>query len=205
MHSRASAGLKTHLFAQEFDFHLQAPYLLVKRLLPTFVFLRGRRAAPAVFTLHKLLLPLAHLRRVNLVLRGDLVDRLRLAQRGKRNTGFLGSAKHTTTLLAHDIPFLAGLGPQYAILCNCPENRVHLSIAIGRKNFLFLGSDRGGRAAATLYSLVRSAKRHELDPFIYLRDLFLRIPTHPNRDIHLLLPDHWKRDILPTLDSPPRP
>jgi hypothetical protein len=44
-----------------------------------------------------------------------------------------------------------------------------------------------------------------LDPFIYLRDLFLRIPTHPNRDIHLLLPDHWKRDILPTLDSPPRP
>ncbi len=76
----------------------------------------------------KLLLPLAHLRRVNLVLRGDLVDRLRLAQRGKRNTGFLGSAEHTTTLFAHGIPFLAGLGPQYAILCNCPENRVHLRV-----------------------------------------------------------------------------
>jgi transposase len=91
-----------------------------------------------------------------------------------------------------------------AIDNNAAENALR-GIAIGRKNFLFLGSDRGGRAAATLYSLVRSAKRHELDPFIYLRDLFLRIPTHPNRDIHLLLPDHWKRDILPTLDSPPRP
>ena len=91
-----------------------------------------------------------------------------------------------------------------AIDNNAAENALR-GIAIGRKNFLFLGSDRGGRAATTLYSLVRSAKRHELDPFIYLRDLFLRIPTHPNRDIHLLLPDHWKRDILPTLDSPPRP
>jgi nucleoid DNA-binding protein len=70
--------------------------------------------------------------RVNLVFRGDLVDCLRLAQRGKRNTGFLGSAEHTTTLLAHDIPFLAGLGPQYAILCNCPENRAHLGNGAAR-------------------------------------------------------------------------
>jgi hypothetical protein len=62
-----------------------------------------------------------------------------------------------------------------------------------------------GFDAATLYNPVRSAKRHELAPFIYLRDLFLRIPTHPSTDIHLLLPDHWKREILPTLDSPPRP
>lgn len=91
-----------------------------------------------------------------------------------------------------------------AIDNNAAENALR-GIAIGRKNFLFVGSDRGGRAAATLYSLVRSAKRHDLDPFIYLRDLFLRIPTHPSTDIHLLLPDHWKRDILPTLDSPPRP
>ncbi len=37
-----------------------------------------------------------------------------------------------------------------------------------------------------------------------LRDLFLRIPTHPNKEIHPLLPDHWKRDILPNLDAPSR-
>ena len=70
-------------------------------------------------------------------------------------------------------------------------------IAIGRKNYLFLGSDRGGRAAAILYSLIQSAKRHDLDPFVYLRDLLLRIPTHPNKDIHRLLPDPWKTHFLP--------
>ncbi len=37
-----------------------------------------------------------------------------------------------------------------------------------------------------------------------LRDLFLRIPTHPNKEIHPLLPDHRKRDILPNLDAPSR-
>jgi len=76
---------------------------------------------------------------------------------------------------------------------------------VGRKNWLFAGSDRGGRAAATLYSLIQSAKRHAVEPFMYLRDLFMRIPTHPNKEIGLLLPGQWKREILPTLDPPKRP
>lgn len=90
-----------------------------------------------------------------------------------------------------------------AIDNNAAENALR-SIAIGRKNYLFMGSDRGGRAAATLYSLIQTAKRHALDPFLYLRNLFLRIPTHPNKDIYQLLPDHWKREILPALVPPPR-
>jgi len=90
-----------------------------------------------------------------------------------------------------------------AIDNNAAENALR-GIAVGRKNWLMVGSDRGGRAAAILYSLIRSAKCHGLDPFLYLRDLFLRIPTHPNKHLHQLLPDHWKRDILPTLDTPPR-
>lgn len=89
-----------------------------------------------------------------------------------------------------------------AIDNNLAENALR-GIAVGRKNWLFAGSDRGGRAAAVLYSLIGSAKRHDLDPFIYLRDLFLRIPTHPNKDLHQLLADSWKRDILPTLTTPP--
>ena len=75
-------------------------------------------------------------------------------------------------------------------------------IAIGRKNWMTLGSDRGGRAAAILYTLIQSAKRHDLDPFVYLRDLFLRVPTHPNKDIHLLLPDQWKTHFLPEATAP---
>ena len=87
-----------------------------------------------------------------------------------------------------------------AIDNNLAENALR-GIAVGRKNWLFAGSDRGGRAAAILYSFISSAKRHDLDPFIYLRDLFLRLPTHPNKEIHLLFPDHWKRELLPTLDA----
>ena len=63
--------------------------------------------------------------------------------------------------------------------------------AIGRKNYLFVGSDRGGRTAATLYSLVGSCKRHGVDPFAYLKDMLGRLPTHPVERLHELLPDAW--------------
>ena len=68
-------------------------------------------------------------------------------------------------------------------------------IAIGRKNWLFLGSDRGGRAAAIHYTLIQSAKRHGLDPFAYLRDVLLRITTEPDTDLRELLPDRWKASL----------
>lgn len=79
-----------------------------------------------------------------------------------------------------------------AIDNNAAEQAIR-AIALGRKNWLFLGSDRGGHAAAIHFSLIASARRHGLDPFAYLRDLLSRIPTHPNRRIHELFPDHWKR------------
>jgi transposase len=64
--------------------------------------------------------------------------------------------------------------------------------AVGRKNWMFLGSDNGGRTAAVLYSLVASAKRHHLDPEAYLTDVLRRLPAITNplalRD---LLPDRW--------------
>ena len=63
--------------------------------------------------------------------------------------------------------------------------------AIGRKNYLFVGSDRGGRTAATLYSLVGSCKRHRIDPFAYLKDVLERLPTHPADRSGELLPDAW--------------
>ena len=75
---------------------------------------------------------------------------------------------------------------------NNTAERAIRPLAIGRKNWLFAGSPRGGQAAATLYSLIQSAKRHQLDPFAYLQDLLTRIPTHPNKKIHELFPDNWK-------------
>ncbi len=63
--------------------------------------------------------------------------------------------------------------------------------AIGLKNYLFVGSDRGGRTAATLYSLVGSCKRHQVDPFAYLKDVLERLPSHPVDRLGDLLPDAW--------------
>jgi transposase len=63
--------------------------------------------------------------------------------------------------------------------------------AIGRKNYLFVGSDRGGRTAATLYSLVGSCKRLHIDPFAYLKDVLERLPSHAVDRLGELLPDAW--------------
>lgn len=78
---------------------------------------------------------------------------------------------------------------------NNAAERALRTCVVGRKNWMFCGSERGGRAAAILYSLTQSAKRNGLDPFAYLRDLLRRIPTHPQSRISELLPDAWKKAI----------
>src|SRR5512135_809944 len=65
-------------------------------------------------------------------------------------------------------------------------------VAIGRKNWLFAGSDRGGQTAAVLMSLCTTCKNLGIDPQAYLRDVLERISTHPARRIEELLPDRWQ-------------
>jgi transposase len=64
-------------------------------------------------------------------------------------------------------------------------------IVVGRHNWLFYGSDKGGRTAAVLSSLIATCKRLRLEPFTYLRDLFTRISAHPHHRLDELLPDKW--------------
>ena len=66
------------------------------------------------------------------------------------------------------------------------------AIAIGRKNYLFTGSDAGGRRAAAIYSLIESAKLNGLNPQHYLTDVLVRIADHPARRIAELLPWNWQ-------------
>lgn len=66
------------------------------------------------------------------------------------------------------------------------------SIVLGRKNYLFAGSESGGEAAAILYSLLETCKQNGVDPEAYLADVLLRIQYHPNHRIEELLPYHWK-------------
>ncbi len=66
-------------------------------------------------------------------------------------------------------------------------------VGIGRKNWLFAGSERGGHAAATIYSLIESCRREDVDPFRYLKDVLVRVCTHPASRVHELVPASWKQ------------
>ena len=66
-------------------------------------------------------------------------------------------------------------------------------VGVGRRNWLFAGSERGGEAAATAYSLIESCRRAEVDPYAYLRDVLVRVNTHPASQVDDLVPARWKQ------------
>jgi transposase len=74
---------------------------------------------------------------------------------------------------------------------NNASERALRALAVGRKNYLFTGSDAGGRSAAILYSVVGTCRRLGLDPFAYLRDVFARLASQPAGRLGELLPDRW--------------
>ena len=85
-----------------------------------------------------------------------------------------------------------------ALTCYCADGRLEISnnaaenavrpVSLGRKNWLFAGSDAGGERAAIFYTLIRSAKMNGLEPEAYLRDVLNRIGEHPVNAIDALLP-----------------
>jgi hypothetical protein len=77
-------------------------------------------------------------------------------------------------------------------LDNGAAERAMKPVALGRKNWLFAGSDKGGETAAVLLSLCTTCKNLGIDPQAYLRDVLDRISTHPASRIEELLPDRWQ-------------
>jgi transposase len=87
-----------------------------------------------------------------------------------------------------------------ALLRYCEDGRLEIdnngaeralrTIAVGRKNWIFFGNERGGEAAAVMYSLIATCKEHDVDPRTYLRDVLLRIAK--TSDVRELTPYGWK-------------
>jgi transposase len=77
-------------------------------------------------------------------------------------------------------------------LSNNAAERALRGIALGRKSWLFAGSDRGGQRAAAIYSLIVTAKLNNVDPQAWLADILARIADHPAHSIDQLLPWNWQ-------------
>lgn len=73
---------------------------------------------------------------------------------------------------------------------NASERALRI-VALGRKNFMFVGHEDAGQNLAILYSLMATCEEHGVDPQAYLADVLVRIDDHPNKLIDELLPDRW--------------
>jgi transposase len=84
-------------------------------------------------------------------------------------------------------------------LTNNAAERAMRGVALGRRSWLFAGSDRGGERAAVMFTLITSCRLNNVDPQAWLADVLARIADHPARRLHELLPWNWKTNQAQTL------
>lgn len=80
----------------------------------------------------------------------------------------------------------------HLLMHNNPAENALRGVVLGRKNYLFAGSDQGGERAAIFYSIIQTCKLNGIDPQAYLTDVLQRLPTHPANQIEELIPIHWQ-------------
>lgn len=85
---------------------------------------------------------------------------------------------------------------------NNASERAMRPAALGRKNFLFAGSDEGGRTTAVLYTMTQTCRRHGIDPFSYLQDVLTRLPQADYHKLADLFPHRWAATQRAQLDNP---
>jgi transposase len=78
-------------------------------------------------------------------------------------------------------------------LSNNAAERALRGVAVGRRNWTFCGSDRGGERAAAMYTLIATAKLNDVDPEAWLADVLRRISDHPASRLDELLPWNWRK------------
>jgi hypothetical protein len=123
-----------------------------------------------------------------------LVDELEARMRAERPKLSRGSdvAKAMDYMLKRWAAFSRFLDDGRICLSNNAAERALRGIALGRKSWLFAGSDRGGRRAAAMYSLIVTAKMNDIDPQAWLADVLARVAGHPASRLDELLPWNWR-------------
>jgi transposase len=108
-------------------------------------------------------------------------------------------AKAINYMLKRWAAFTLFLDDGRVCLSNNAAERGLRGIALGRKSWLFCGSDRGGERAAAMYSLIVTAKMNGVDPQAWLTDVLSRIAAHPAHRLDELLPWNWtlQSSIIP--------
>jgi transposase len=81
---------------------------------------------------------------------------------------------------------------------NLVENAIRPT-AIGKKNWLFFGSEEAGERSAVMYTLIQNCRLHGVEPYSYLKDVLERLPTTTNQQVAQLTPLNWKRSHQPEL------
>jgi transposase len=104
-------------------------------------------------------------------------------------------AKAMDYMLKRWVAFTRLLDDGRICLTNNAAERELRGIALGRKSWLFAGSDRGGERAAVMYTLIRTARLNDIDPQAWLADVLARINDHIITDLAALLPWHWAADM----------
>ena len=124
-----------------------------------------------------------------------LVDDLGMWMRAERPKLPRGSdvAKAMDYMLKRWPAFTRFLDDGRICLTNNAAERALRGIALGRKSWLFAGSDRGGIRAAAMYSLIITAKLNDIDPQAWLADVLARIAGHPAHRLDEMLPWNWRQ------------
>ena len=122
-----------------------------------------------------------------------LVDELQVYMREQRAKLSRGHdlAKAIDYILKRWAAFTLFLDDGRVCLSNNAAERALRGIALGRKSWMFCGSDRGGHRAAAMYSLIVTAKMNDVDPQAWLADVLARIATYPAHRLDQLLPWNW--------------
>jgi hypothetical protein len=104
-------------------------------------------------------------------------------------------AKAMDYMLKRIAAFTRFLSDGRICLSNNAAERALRGIALGRKSWLFAGSDRGGERAAVMFTLVQTCKLNKVDPQAWLADVLARIADHKINDLAALMPWNWAAEM----------